>query len=190
MESKKKILVIINPISGSAHREYMPEVVKRNLDANLFDICTRFTQGPGHATEMAKKAIEQEFDGVVAIGGDGTINETASALINSPIALGIVPCGSGNGLARHFGIPSTQDYQRLARRCPRLLHSKRDTLLLHLWRGIRRHSERKIRRSQAPRPHQLCQERHYRIPQLPQPGIYYQDPRQRHHRKSIRDSMR
>lgn len=109
MESKKKILVIINPISGSAHREYMPEVVKRNLDANLFDICTRFTQGPGHATEMAKKAIEQEFDGVVAIGGDGTINETASALVNSPIALGIVPCGSGNGLARHLGIPLIPD---------------------------------------------------------------------------------
>lgn len=109
MKSKKKILVIINPISGSAHREYMPEVVKRNLDANLFDICTRFTQGPGHATEMAKKAIEREFDGVVAIGGDGTINETASALINSPIALGIVPCGSGNGLARHLGIPLIPD---------------------------------------------------------------------------------
>ena len=54
---------------------------------------------------MAKAAINQGFYGVIAIGGDGTINETASALINSPVALGIVPCGSGNGLARHLTIP-------------------------------------------------------------------------------------
>ena len=105
MELKKKILVIINPISGAAHRDYMPEIVNRNLDSERFDVYVRFTQGPGHATEMAKKAIEHQFDGVIAIGGDGTINETASALINSPTALGIVPCGSGNGLARHLGIP-------------------------------------------------------------------------------------
>ena len=105
MELKKKILVIINPISGAAHRDYMPEIVNRNLDSERVDVYVRFTQGPGHATEMAKKAIEHQFDGVIAIGGDGTINETASALINSPTALGIVPCGSGNGLARHLGIP-------------------------------------------------------------------------------------
>ncbi|MGN0213725.1 MAG: diacylglycerol/lipid kinase family protein [Muribaculaceae bacterium] len=104
-EVKKKILIIINPISGSAHREYMPVIVENNLDKELFSHVVRFTQGPGHATQLAKAAIEQGFYGVIAIGGDGTINETASALINSQVALGIVPCGSGNGLARHLNIP-------------------------------------------------------------------------------------
>ncbi|MGM9803973.1 MAG: diacylglycerol/lipid kinase family protein [Muribaculaceae bacterium] len=104
-DTKHKILVIINPISGSAHREYMPEVVARNLDSNIYDHVVRFTQGPGHATDLAHAAINQNFYGVIAIGGDGTINEIASALINSPLALGIVPCGSGNGLARHLQLP-------------------------------------------------------------------------------------
>lgn len=103
--NKKKILVIINPISGSAHREYMPEIVSRSLDASIYSHVIRFTQGPGHATQLAQAAISQGFYGVIAIGGDGTINETASALINSQVALGIVPCGSGNGLARHLNIP-------------------------------------------------------------------------------------
>lgn len=102
---KKKILVIINPISGSAHREYMPEIVSKNLDTGIYNHVVRFTQGPGHATQLAQAAITQGFYGVIAIGGDGTINETASALINSQVALGIVPCGSGNGLARHLNIP-------------------------------------------------------------------------------------
>ena len=102
---KKKLLIIINPISGSAHREYMPEIVDNSIDAEQYTHVVRFTQGPGHATQLAKAAIEQGFYGVIAIGGDGTINETASALINSNVALGIVPCGSGNGLARHLTIP-------------------------------------------------------------------------------------
>lgn len=102
---KKKLLVIINPISGSAHRDYMPEIVDKSIDKAQYEHVVRFTQGPGHATQLAKAAIEQGFYGVIAIGGDGTINETASALINSDVALGIVPCGSGNGLARHLTIP-------------------------------------------------------------------------------------
>ena len=102
---KKKLLVIINPISGSAHRDYMPEIVDKSIDKAQYEHVVRFTQGPGHATQLAKAAIEQGFYGVIAIGGDGTINETASALINSDVALGIVPCGPGNGLARHLTIP-------------------------------------------------------------------------------------
>ena len=83
----------------------MPEIVANNLDSSIYNHTIRFTQGPGHATELAKAAINQGFYSVIAIGGDGTINETASALINSPVALGIVPCGSGNGLERHLTIP-------------------------------------------------------------------------------------
>ena len=65
----------------------------------------RFTQRPGHATDLAKQAIKQGYYGVLAIGGDGTINEVAAALRDSDTALGIIPNGSGNGLARHLNIP-------------------------------------------------------------------------------------
>jgi diacylglycerol kinase (ATP) len=62
------------------------------------------TERRGHATELAASAVKAGADVVVAVGGDGTVNEVAGALIDTPAALGIVPCGSGNGLARHLGI--------------------------------------------------------------------------------------
>ena len=107
MDERQKILAVINPISGTSKKEYVPETIERIIDPEKFDVKVRFTQRAGHATELTKQAIEQGFDGVVAIGGDGTVNEVASALIDTPLALAIVPCGSGNGLARHLGIPLT-----------------------------------------------------------------------------------
>lgn len=102
---KKTLLAVINPISGTTNKEYVPETLNRIINKNKFDIKIRFTQRQGHATELTKEAICQDFYGVIAIGGDGTINEVASALCGSNTALGIIPCGSGNGLARHLGIP-------------------------------------------------------------------------------------
>lgn len=64
------------------------------------------TEYSGHARSLAAAAIGKGYDIVVAVGGDGTVNEVASALVGSDTALGIVPLGSGNGLARHLGIPS------------------------------------------------------------------------------------
>ncbi|HEX8038666.1 MAG TPA: diacylglycerol kinase family protein, partial [Chryseosolibacter sp.] len=61
--------------------------------------------GPGHATTLAAQAAAEGFKKVVAVGGDGTVNEVAQALLHSPVAMGIVPKGSGNGLARHLRIP-------------------------------------------------------------------------------------
>ena len=103
--NKKSLLAIINPISGTAKKEYVPEILNKLVDKNKFDLTIRFTQRQGHATQLTKEAIEKNFYGVVAIGGDGTINEVASALCGSNTALGIIPCGSGNGLARHLGVP-------------------------------------------------------------------------------------
>lgn len=63
------------------------------------------TQGPGHAVELAREAAAGGFDAVVAVGGDGTANEVAQGVVGTGCALGLVPCGSGNGLARHLGLP-------------------------------------------------------------------------------------
>lgn len=105
MAEKRKILAVINPISGTSKKEFMPETIARCIDSERFDIVVRFTQHASHATLLTEEAIKENFYGVIAVGGDGTINEVAAALRDSDTALGIIPCGSGNGLARHLGIP-------------------------------------------------------------------------------------
>jgi YegS/Rv2252/BmrU family lipid kinase len=73
---------------------------KLNIESTI-----EFTQSPGHATELAKDAVNQKLDYVFAVGGDGTVNEVAQGLLGSQVAMGILPKGSGNGLARHLGLP-------------------------------------------------------------------------------------
>jgi YegS/Rv2252/BmrU family lipid kinase len=102
---KQKILFITNPISGGHNKAKMIKSVPKLLDNNKFDISFAHTKHSGHATKIAKKAVENNVDIVVAVGGDGTINEVASQLVNTNTTLAIVPCGSGNGLARDLGIP-------------------------------------------------------------------------------------
>lgn len=75
------------------------------LISKLTDCKLIFTQYMGHATEIAQQAVIQGVHKVVAIGGDGTVNEVGKGLIDSDTALGIIPIGSGNGLARHLKIP-------------------------------------------------------------------------------------
>lgn len=105
MDTRRKLLAVINPISGTANKQYIPETITEVMDESKWDMMIRFTQRPGHATDLAKQAIKQGYYGVLAIGGDGTINEVAAALRDSDTALGIIPNGSGNGLARHLNIP-------------------------------------------------------------------------------------
>ena len=105
MDTRKKLLAVINPISGTANKQYIPETITEVMDESKWDVMIRFTQRPGPATDLAKQAIKQGYYGVLAIGGDGTINEVAAALRDSDTALGIIPNGSGNGLARHLNIP-------------------------------------------------------------------------------------
>lgn len=102
---KKRLVFIINPISGTTNKKRMPELIGETVDKDKADYEIRFTERPGHATEMATEAQKAGVDIVVAVGGDGTVNEVARALTNSRTALGIIPCGSGNGLARHLLIP-------------------------------------------------------------------------------------
>ena len=100
-----KILAIINPISGIGGKGKMPALIKSKLDAERFDLEVVFTERPGHATLLAQDAAADGCDIVLAVGGDGTINEVGRALCGTDTALAILPCGSGNGLARHLHIP-------------------------------------------------------------------------------------
>lgn len=101
----KKILFIINPISGTANKESMPMLIEKYIDMGKYDVEIRFTEYAGHASQIATRAKEEGIDIVVAVGGDGTINEVARSVTGSKTALGIIPCGSGNGLARHLMLP-------------------------------------------------------------------------------------
>ena len=103
--SKKKIVFIINPISGTHSKDEIPDLIEKRLDHELYDYEIQLTGYAGHATEIARGCAERGVDVVVAVGGDGTVNEVARALTHTETALGIMPCGSGNGLARHLCIP-------------------------------------------------------------------------------------
>ena len=102
---KKKILLIDNPISGTKSKVDAPSLINTYINKDLFDFDIRFTEYPGHATQMAREAVDEHYDIVAAVGGDGTVNEVARSLVNTPTALAVIPCGSGNGLARHLFIP-------------------------------------------------------------------------------------
>lgn len=100
-----RVLFIVNPISGTAGKERIVESIPQYLDSSRFVYEVRYTQHGGHAAQLAREAVDEGFDIVVAVGGDGTVNEVARSLVHTPTALGIIPCGSGNGLARHLYIP-------------------------------------------------------------------------------------
>jgi len=102
---KKRILFIINPISGSRRRRNHVQLINDNVDRDKYDINIALTKYAGHAIEISRQAVQDEYDVIVAVGGDGTVNEVASQMINSNSTLGIIPGGSGNGLARHLNIP-------------------------------------------------------------------------------------
>ena len=103
--AKEKILFIINPKSGILNKKNIPDMVETNIDHNRYELFMEYTSYAGHATEIAASAVKNGFDVVVAVGGDGTINEVARSLVHTGTSLGVVPCGSGNGFARHLGIP-------------------------------------------------------------------------------------
>lgn len=103
--SIKTIHVIINPVSGTKSKNSIPGRFKAIAKALNYDIKIFFTEREGHATDIAIQSVKDKADYVIAVGGDGTVNEVAKALINTDVILGIVPSGSGNGLARDLHIP-------------------------------------------------------------------------------------
>lgn len=109
MDNKRKILALINPISGTLNKDSLPKAIDKIIDYEKFEIEIKYTEHANHAYELSKEAAANGYYGVLAIGGDGTVNEVASALCDTETALGIIPLGSGNGLARHLRIPLNID---------------------------------------------------------------------------------
>lgn len=98
-----KVRAILNPRAGVA-----PQASRRAVEhgrPSWRDYSVSLTAAPGHATELAREAVAAGADLAIAVGGDGTVNEVARGLLGSGVALGIVPVGSGNGLARALGLP-------------------------------------------------------------------------------------
>ena len=100
----KNIAFIVNPISGTKAKNRVAKLIRELLDLQQFAPTVVVTEYAGHATQLAQQFAMEDYYAVVAVGGDGTINEVASGLIGTNTALGIVPNGSGNGFARHLDI--------------------------------------------------------------------------------------
>jgi len=100
-----KARFIFNPHSGSNRRNpYLRARAAEFIRQHDWDAQVVATERPRHATDLARQAVDEGCTLVVAIGGDGTMNEVASALVDTPAHFGLIPCGSGNGLGRHLGI--------------------------------------------------------------------------------------
>lgn len=104
-----KWLLIINPISGTSDKRGLDKVAIERFAPLGVRVDVVWTTCQGDATAQARRAVAEGYGTVIAAGGDGTINETALALLNTGVTLGVVPCGSGNGLARHLEIPVDVD---------------------------------------------------------------------------------
>lgn len=100
---KRKILFIINPISGATNKNNIVERINKLVDTSIYKEII-YTKAAKHAIELANEN-KSKFDTIVAVGGDGSINEIFRGLVNTNCKLGIIPLGSGNGLARHLNIP-------------------------------------------------------------------------------------
>jgi diacylglycerol kinase (ATP) len=104
---KQELIFILNPVSGTQQKAGLPEQIAQHLDTERYTYKIQYTQYAGHARELAAEAAAAGVYAVVVAGGDGTVNEAGSALLHSETSLGILPFGSGNGLARQLQIPLT-----------------------------------------------------------------------------------
>jgi diacylglycerol kinase (ATP) len=103
--SKKKILFIVNPISGVGRQKVIEKLIERKLDKTRYDFELAYTKASKHAIELSAEGAARGLDVIVAVGGDGSVNEIGRSLVGTGTAMAILPAGSGNGLARHLRIP-------------------------------------------------------------------------------------
>ena len=103
--SKPKILFIVNPKAGAGKNLDFLKIISKEINGIKYHFEIKFTQGPKHAAYLSQQAVIDGFSYCFAVGGDGTVNEVAGELKFTNTCLGIIPLGSGNGLARHLKIP-------------------------------------------------------------------------------------
>lgn len=98
------MLFIVNPISGVGIGRKMPEKIRKIPEYREIDYDIRFTEYSGHARVLVKEALAKGgYTHIVAVGGDGTVNEVGTSLVGTSVAFGVISLGSGNGFARHLG---------------------------------------------------------------------------------------
>ncbi len=105
MTALKKIAFIINPIAGRRKNSNLEDIVRKHIDKKVWEPDFYYTECRGHATDLVQSCYAGGIQTVVAAGGDGTVNEVASSAFKYGLEFGIIPCGSGNGLARSLNIP-------------------------------------------------------------------------------------
>jgi diacylglycerol kinase (ATP) len=101
----RNILFLVNPVSGGKSKEKLIIKLKSLIDKNAVSAEVYQTTSRNDTIEKAALAVQKNYQSVVAVGGDGTINDIASQLVGTQTALGIIPMGSGNGLSRELKIP-------------------------------------------------------------------------------------
>ncbi len=101
---KKRIVFIINPISGVGKYKTVEKAIDEVLDLTRFEPVIAYTQYKGHASILANEYSDMGFDYIASVGGDGSLNEVVNGMIDSESALVVIPTGSGNGLAHHLDI--------------------------------------------------------------------------------------
>lgn len=102
----KKATIVVNPIAGvGKHKRNIVKLTSEYFSQKCHEITLKETTRRGEATDFAQQAVDKNTDIVVVVGGDGTVNEVGSGLVNSDVTMGIIPCGSGNGFARSLNIP-------------------------------------------------------------------------------------
>ncbi len=104
MKKNERILVVLNPSSGVISKDAATSYIFKTLRRHFTTVSVINSNSPAHGTEIASRGVDQ-FDIIAAFGGDGTINSVGTALIHTDKTLGIIPGGSGDGLARNLGIP-------------------------------------------------------------------------------------
>ena len=102
---KERILFIVNPHSGIGNKSRVAGMVERHLDHDRYDAELRYTERIAHGATIAADAVKEGFETVVAVGGDGSVNDVANGIKGTDVKMGIIACGSGNGLAQHLGLP-------------------------------------------------------------------------------------
>lgn len=105
MNKKEKIVFIVNPKSGKKNKRGIEELIQKHIDSHKWQVKVIRTEYAGHASSLVYEFVEQGFQHIVAVGGDGTVNEVAVSVFHAGVSLGIIPMGSGNGLARFLEIP-------------------------------------------------------------------------------------